>query len=48
MMPDESTNFDYALMAIFDPISEGFYKAELKKKTSHEKKLNRLEQEKKS
>jgi hypothetical protein len=31
------------LINVFEPISEGFYKAELKKKVSHEKRQRRIQ-----
>ena len=43
---DESTEFTVGLTSIFEPISEGFYKAELKKQVAHEKKENRMQLEK--
>lgn len=45
MESDESTDFTLGLTSIFEPISEGFYKAELKKQVAHEKKENRMKLE---
>lgn len=39
---DEHTDTKLDLLTVFEPVSEGFYKAQLKKKVSYEKKQKRL------
>lgn len=40
---NEKSDMQMNLVDVFEPVSEGFYKAQLKKKVSYEKKQKRLE-----